>query len=105
MMRIAHIVRQFHPVKGGLEEYVFNLAQEQTLDSHDVFVYTLNKNFQDSKKLKKEEAINNIKIKRSVFFGLKKYPLTFLSISELNKFNIIHIHGLDFFIDFLSWVT
>ena len=102
MMRIAHIVRQFYPVKGGLEEYVFNLAQEQTLDSHEVFVYTLNKNFQDNKKLKKEEVINNIKIKRSVFFGLKKYPLTFLSISELNKFNIIHIHGLDFFIDFLS---
>lgn len=102
MMKIAHVVRQFYPVKGGLEEYVFNLAKEQAKAANNVHVFTLNRNFQNNTKLKKKEIVYNINISRSDYYGLKKYPLTFMPINELNKFDIIHIHGLDFFIDFLS---
>ena len=43
--RIVHIVRQFSPAIGGLENFVKSLAKEQIDDGLDVEVVTLNRIF------------------------------------------------------------
>ena len=42
LMKIVHVVRQFHPAIGGLENVVRALAATQVTKGHDVRVVTLN---------------------------------------------------------------
>lgn len=101
-MRIAHIVRQFYPSIGGLEDFVFNLASEQIGNGHEVTVFTLNTDFQNNEKLPPREQYKGIEIKRHPWFFSKRYPICFMPIAELNTYDIIHIHAVDYLVDYLS---
>lgn len=101
-MNILHIVRQFYPAKGGLEDHVLNLATHQIQNLNEVTIFTLNKNFQNNQQLKKKETFEGINIYRFSYIGFKRYPISFLPIKELIKFDIIHIHAFDFFLDYIS---
>lgn len=101
-MRIAHIVRQFYPSIGGLEDFVFNLANEQIGNGHEVSVFTLNTDFQNNERLPLKEQYKGIEIKRYPWFFSKRYPVCFMPIAELNNYEIIHIHAVDYLVDYLS---
>ncbi|MCX4189101.1 glycosyltransferase family 4 protein [Methylophaga sp. OBS3] len=101
-MKILHIVRQFSPSIGGLEDYVLNLSLEQKSLGHEVGVFTLNTNFQTEERLADESVVNGVPVKRFAWFGSKRYPITRFPLKELNKFDIVHVHAVDFFIDYLS---
>lgn len=101
-MKILHIVRQFYPMVGGMENFVLSLSTQQIENGHQVSVLTLNRNFMNNKKLPKREVVNGISIIRIPYFGSKKYPLAFSCIKYLKGYEIVHIHGVDFFIDYLS---
>lgn len=88
---------------GGLENFVLSLAQEQIKNGHEVSVLTLNRNFIDQKSLPNKENYGKIVIHRISFFGSKRYPLAFSAIKYLKDNEIIHIHGVDFFFDYLTW--
>jgi alpha-1,3-mannosyltransferase len=88
---------------GGLEKFVLSLAQEQVKEGHRVTVLTLNKSFIDQKTYPAEENHGEIKIYRIPFFGSKRYPLAFSAVNYLKDNEIIHIHGVDFFFDYLAW--
>jgi alpha-1,3-mannosyltransferase len=101
-MKILHIVRQFYPCIGGVENFVYNLAKEQIALGNQVKVLTLNKNFQNDELLLRQEIYDNISIMRIPFFGSKRYPLAFSCIRYLGDSDIVHIHCIDFFVDYLS---
>ncbi len=101
-MKILHIVRQFSPSIGGLEDYVLNLSLEQKSLGHDVTVYTLNSNFQTDERLPDESVVAGVPVKRFSWFGSKRYPISLLPLKALNQFDIVHVHAVDFFIDYLS---
>lgn len=103
-MKILHIVRQFAPSIGGLEDYVFNLSKEQIKLGHNVTVLTLNSNFQTDEKLTKEELIAGIRVRRLKWLGSKRYSLTLIKPSFLNSFDVLHVHAVDFFIDYISFL-
>ncbi|MFT5759999.1 MAG: alpha-1,3-mannosyltransferase [Alteromonadaceae bacterium] len=103
-MKILHVVRQFLPSIGGLEDVVYNLTTEQVKIGHEVEVYTLNSDFQSDVKLLDEEVINGIYIKRFSWLGSKRYSLCRLPLSSLNSFDIIHVHAVDFFVEYLSFL-
>lgn len=101
-MKIAHIVRQFHPSIGGLEDFVFNLATEQLASGHSVSVFTLNSDFQNDEKLSPRELYKGIEIRRYPWFFSKRYPICFMAMATLNGYDIVHIHAIDYFVDYLS---
>lgn len=102
-MKILHIVRQFYPMIGGLENFVLSLAMEQVKSGNEVSVVTLNRNFIDGTKLPDSETYGQINIYRIPFFGSKRYPLAFSSMRYIKDQDIIHIHGVDFFFDYFAW--
>ncbi|MCL1113611.1 glycosyltransferase family 4 protein [Shewanella basaltis] len=103
-MKVVHVVRQFLPSVGGLEDVVFNLAKTQIDKGHSVEVYTLNSDFQSDKVLAYEDDFNSIVVKRFPWFGSKRYSLCILPLNELNKFDVIHVHAVDFFVEYLSFL-
>ena len=101
-MKILHIVRQFYPMIGGMENYVYLLSIYQIKRGDEVSVLTLDRDFMTGKKLPASDTHDNINIIRIPYLGIKKYPLAFSAIRNLKGYDIVHIHGVDFFVDYLA---
>lgn len=101
-MKILHVVRQFYPDIGGLENYVLNLAKEQVNNGNEVSVATLNRSFRTGETFAKYEKVFDINIIRIPYFGSQRYPFAFSILKHLKGFDIIHVHAIDFFADFLA---
>ena len=104
-MRITHVVRQFHPAVGGLETVVLELASAQVRAGHSVCVVTLDRIFNspNETRLSACDSIQGIDVVRIPFFGSSRYPIAPLVIKHLGQADIVHVHGIDFFFDYLAW--
>lgn len=100
-MKILHIVRQFYPAIGGIESVVLNLARQQIKQGNSVRVLTLDRSFVDNKLFQSEEIFEQISIKRIPFWGSKRYPIAPSAIKHLKEYDLLHIHCVDFFVDYL----
>ncbi len=106
-MRIVHVVRQFHPAIGGLENVVKALATAQVGKGHDVRVVTLDRVFNTprTERLPPSERLDGIEIVRIPFIGSKRYPIAFSAIRHIRDADIVHVHAIDFFFDYLAWTA
>jgi alpha-1,3-mannosyltransferase len=104
-MLIAHVVRQFHPGVGGLETVVRELASVQVKAGHRVRVVTLDRlfNVADTQKLPAREMLDGIEIIRIAYFGSSRYPLAFSALRHVKDADLVHVHAIDFFFDYLAW--
>lgn len=104
-MRITHVVRQFHPAVGGLETVALELASTQVRAGHSVRVVTLDRIFNSpyETRLSARDSIHGIDVVRIPFFGSTRYPIAPSVIKHLGKADIVHVHGIDFFFDYLAW--
>lgn len=103
-MNIVHIVRQFHPAVGGFEDVVKQLALAQAAAGHTVRVVTLNRLFKGSAEtLPAREVIDGIEVIRIPYFGSTRYPIAFSVIKFIRDADIVHVHAIDFFFDYLAW--
>lgn len=105
-MHIIHVVRQFYPAVGGLESCVQELAIAQIENGHRVSVITLDRIFGSANKdrLPKFESLNSkIEVIRIPFIGPSRYPIAWRVLKYLGDSDIVHVHGIDFFFDFLAW--
>lgn len=104
-MLIVHIVRQFYPGVGGLENHVLDLARAQVAAGHDVRVVTLNRIFSDPAQtiLAASDHVEGIQIYRIPYAGSKRYPIALSVLRYLEGADIAHVHAIDFFFDFLAW--
>lgn len=101
--RIIHVVRQFHPMIGGLEDVVLNLAKCQLGRFASVEVVTLDRLFTEPDKLlPSEDEVEGIKVRRIPFKGSKRYPLAPGVLPKIGDVDLVHIHAIDFFFDFLA---
>ena len=103
-MKIVHLVRQFHPGIGGMENYVEQLAVRQAEAGHQVRVATLNRIFDDPAKrvLRKRESWRGVDIARFPFSGSRRYPIAPNVLKALTGADIVHVHGVDFFVDYMA---
>jgi alpha-1,3-mannosyltransferase len=102
-MRIVHVVRQYDPGIGGLEAVVRSLAREQVKSGHHVRVVTLNRIFRgDGARLPAHETRDRIEICRIGYAGSMRYPLAPAVLRHLSDADIVHVHAIDFFFDFLA---
>lgn len=104
-MRITHVVRQFHPAVGGMENVVENLASAQRANGHQVRIVTLDRVFNAPKpyRLPKQEWFNGFEVVRIPYFGSKRYPIALSVLRHIREADIVHVHGIDFFFDYLAW--
>lgn len=102
-MKVLHIVRQFSPAVGGLEASVFSLAHVQRRDlGIDARVLTLNGVFGQPAILKSEDEVEGIPVQRLSWRGSSRYPLALSVLRHLQPADVVHVHAIDFFFDFLA---
>jgi alpha-1,3-mannosyltransferase len=104
-MFIVHVVRQFHPGVGGLENGVLDLASAQVAAGNRVRVVTLNRLFNATARriLPARETLDGIEIVRIPYFGSQRYPLAPTVLTHVASADIVHVHAIDFFFDYLAW--
>ncbi len=104
-MHILHVTRQYLPGVGGMEDYVRCLSREQ-LAQNSVSVLTLNKTFgEPDRVLADQENIDGVDVQRISFSGSERYPFAPSVLRHLSAADVVHVHGVDFFADFLAATT
>ncbi|MBE7248114.1 MAG: glycosyltransferase family 4 protein, partial [Actinomycetospora chiangmaiensis] len=99
-LSILHVVRQFLPNRGGLEDFVANLAREQARLGHKVRVLTLDRLFSaPDDRLPARETLEGIDIERLPYFGSPRYPVAPSVFRHLGDADLVHVHAIDFFFD------
>jgi len=100
---IVHVVRQFLPNRGGLEDVVANLARETVKRGFRVRVVTLDTLFTArDRKLPPRETIDGIEIIRISWSGSTRYPIAPQVFRHLGDADLVHVHAIDFFFDALA---
>jgi alpha-1,3-mannosyltransferase len=104
-MNIVHVVRQFHPALGGIESVVRELATVQVAGGHRVRVVTLNRVFKATQDqvLPARGIVDGAEVIRLPFFGSTRYPLAPSVIKFVKDADVVHVHAIDFFFDYLAW--
>ncbi|ARO26112.1 glycosyltransferase family 1 protein [Rhizobium sp. S9] len=101
---IVHVVRQFLPNRGGLEDVVANLSRQTLRRGYRVRVVTLNSLFTAPEdKLPACENIDGIEVVRIPWSGSSRYPLAPQVFRHLGDADLVHVHAIDFFFDALAW--
>lgn len=103
-LRIIHVTRQFWPSVGGLENMVASLAKAQADAGHQVTVVTLNRVFGHPDILPRRDTLGRVDIVRVPFVGSRRYPIAPAALSALQGADVVHVHAIDFFFDYL-WLT
>ena len=102
-MHIIHVVRQFYPSIGGIEEVVYQLARSHIIEGGTSEIITLNRLFRrQNLTLPSTGFYKKIQITRLPYWASNRYPFSPLVIFKINKADIVHIHGIDFFYDFFA---
>lgn len=103
-LKVTHIVRQYLPSIGGMEEVVRNIVRHQLRQGHKATrIITLDRLFRNSdQRLPKQEIIEGIEVIRLPYLGSSRYPLCPQVFNYLKEADVIHVHGVDFFYDFLA---
>jgi alpha-1,3-mannosyltransferase len=106
-MRLVHVVRQFHPAVGGLEGVVWELATRQSTCGHAVRVVTLDRIFNapHAESLAPRETAAGIEIVRIPYVGSTRYPVAPSVLRHIRDADVVHVHGIDFFFDYLAWTA
>lgn len=97
-----HVVRQYHPSCGGLEDVVRNLVRAQKSAGRDVSVVTLDTNFQTNQKLEASALVDGVPVLRIGYVGSRRYSIAPAVRNYLAGADIVHVHAIDFFVDYLS---
>ncbi|PDS79560.1 glycosyltransferase family 4 protein [Rhizobium sp. L43] len=101
---IVHVVRQFLPNRGGLEDVVANLSRQTVRRGYRVRVVTLDSLFTAPEdKLPPRENIDGIEVVRIPWSGSSRYPLAPQVFRHLGDADLVHVHAIDFFFDALAW--
>lgn len=100
---IVHVVRQFHPNRGGLEDVIMNLCKQSAARGYRLRVVTLDRLFTaPDRLLPAREVFEGIEIVRIPWRGSSRYPVAPAVFRHLGDADLIHVHAIDFFFDALA---
>lgn len=101
---VTHVVRQYLPSIGGMEEVVRNIARHQLRSGQGATrIVTLDRLFRNTdEQLPAHEWIDGIEVIRLPYYGSSRYPLCPAVFKYLKDTDVVHVHGVDFFYDFLA---
>jgi alpha-1,3-mannosyltransferase len=100
---ITQVVRQFLPNRGGVEETVLHLSLNLVRLGWDVRIVTLDRLFRAlGTRLPATETVAGVPVIRIPFRGSTRYPIAPKVLYYLGGSDIVHVHCIDFFYDFLA---
>lgn len=104
MLKVVHVVRQFYPGVGGLEDAVFNLAASQRGSGRiDARVVTLDRLFsRPEQALAGDAEVGGVPIRRIPWRGSSRYPIAPSVLRGLGEADLVHVHAIDFFFDYIA---
>ncbi len=100
-MRILNICNHFYPNIGGVEKYVYDLCRNLNANGHRADVLCFDRKF-NGKTLSHHQVVAGINIYREPSFNLRLYNIAPAIWKYLKGYDVIHIHGLGFYFDFLA---
>jgi alpha-1,3-mannosyltransferase len=98
-MKVLLFTNSYYPILGGIENVVENLSNQIKKSKIETEILTLNN--VRGKKLSPVGKHNEIKITRLPFLDLKYYKISTIPWKIIKNYDLIHIHTLGFFCDFL----
>jgi alpha-1,3-mannosyltransferase len=101
-VRILQIFRQFLPATGGVERVMYYLIQALQQAGHSCDIVTLRQIFNTGEIVAPTAVIDGMQIYRLPYVGIKRYPIAPAVYSFVHSYDVIHIHAIDFFVDFLA---
>jgi alpha-1,3-mannosyltransferase len=103
-MKIVHVVRQYKPSIGGLEDAVYNLCSVLARNTGiSVSIVTLDRCFaRPQLRLPSHETVDGIEVRRIPYWGSKRYPIAPAVLDEIRDADVVHVHAIDFFFDYLA---
>lgn len=101
-MKVLQVVRQYYPSTGGMEDYVANLCRQLRTRGHEADVATLDYLFKSNTPLAPYERHDDTDIIRFPSRGNARYFYAPRLLEALPRYDVIHIHGVDFFVDLLG---
>lgn len=100
-MKVLHIAHNFHPCVGGIERYIEDLCKNLVQLGHESDVVCLNTCPYSKTKLPEYEEYDGIKVWRVPYLDLKYYKIAPGVIKHFSGYDVLHVHGLGFFSDFI----
>jgi alpha-1,3-mannosyltransferase len=87
-----------------MENFVEQLATHQLALDHQVTVATLDRIFDDPKerRLASRQSLNGVQVVRTPYRGSRRYPIAPRVLSAIRQADMVHVHGVDFFCDYLA---
>ncbi|MFT4174391.1 MAG: glycosyltransferase family 4 protein [Rhodocyclaceae bacterium] len=102
-IRVAHVVRQYHPSVGGMEDVVRNISAYAAARDQRPMIITLDRVFRNAeRRLPHEEMIDGVPVIRLPYMGSERYPLAPQVLRYVRDSDVVHVHGIDFFFDYLA---
>jgi alpha-1,3-mannosyltransferase len=101
-MRILQLTRQFLPAQGGMESVVEGLSVALQQSGHTVRVATLRRVFSSDAWAPAKSHEAGLSVRRMRHFGPRRYPVALASFGAVRGYDLVHIHAIDFFVDYLS---
>ncbi len=100
-MNILHVAHHYRPCVGGIEKVVFELNRFLGERGNSCRVICLNRCAKSGEKLPGRENFPEADVERIPFFDFGLYKLAPFSLARLREADVVHVHGLGFFFDFL----
>ncbi|NYF79610.1 glycosyltransferase family 4 protein [Granulicella arctica] len=101
-MKILQLTRQFLPSEGGIESVVEGLSCALQQRGHTVQVVTLRSLFASGTMAPMESVEAGVAVRRMRHWGPRRYPVAPAALAEISGYDLVHIHAIDFFVDYLS---
>jgi alpha-1,3-mannosyltransferase len=101
-MKILQLTRQFLPAVGGIESVVEGLSVALKRNGHTVQVATLRLLFSSGRVAPRESIEAGLNVHRMRHWGPRRYPVAPAALSAIRGYDVVHIHAIDFFVDYLS---
>jgi alpha-1,3-mannosyltransferase len=101
-MKILQLTRQFLPAQGGMESVVEGLSGALQQSGHMVQVATLRTVFSSGVMAPAESVEAGLAVRRMRHWGPRRYPVAPAVLRAIRGYDLVHIHAIDFFVDYLS---
>jgi alpha-1,3-mannosyltransferase len=101
-MKILQLTRQFLPSEGGIESVVEGLSCALQQKGHTVRVATLRLLFATGAMAPARSVEAGLTVRRMRHWGPRRYPVAPAALAEIRGYDLVHIHAIDFFVDYLS---
>jgi alpha-1,3-mannosyltransferase len=90
-----------------MEAVVLNIARRhQARGEDDVRVVTLDRIFgEEAVQLPASASFQDVQISRIPYRGSRRYPVALGVLSEIRDADVVHVHAIDFFYDYMAWTA